>query len=394
MRLLHTSDWHLGRSLHGVDLLEAQAAALDQIVEIARSSDVDAVLVSGDVFDRAIPPVEAVRLLEDTMCRLAQHATVVVTSGNHDSAIRLGYGSRLFPAGLHVVTAVDAVGVPVELADEYGAVLIYPFPYLDPDGCRVQLGDDEPLERSHQAVCTAAMRRVSADLATRGLFAASARTVVMAHAFVVGGFPVQTSESERDIRVGGVDSVPSGVFDGIDYVALGHVHGAQEPRAAHDGTRLRYSGSPLRYSFSEAEHEKSVTIVDLGPDGVAAVEPVAITQPRPMARLTGTLDELLTSRSLRRHEASWVQLTVTDAGRPEQMRERLVQRFPHLLELRHQPVDSAIGSGTGVAQPSAADPLEVAAGFVEHVTGFSITDAELASFRDAHEAVLAAQRES
>ncbi len=399
MRLLHTSDWHLGRTLHGVDLLDAQAAALDHIVEVTRTSGVDAVLVAGDVFDRAIPPVEAVRLLEETMCRLAQYATVVVTSGNHDSAVRLGYGSKLFPAGIHVVTELDSVGTPVELADEHGPVLVYPLPYLDPDGCRVRLGgDDAPLERSHQAVCAAAMRRVSADLGERGLFAASARTVVMGHAFVVGGVPLETSESERDIRVGGVDSVPSAVFDGVDYVALGHLHGPQEPRAGnHDepiNTRLRYSGSPLRYSFSEATQDKSVSLVELGPDGTTHVETVDVPQPRPMARVSGTMDDLLSGRSLRKHEKSWLQITVTDDGRPQQMRERLVQRFPHLLELRHAPANAEIGIGTGVAHPAGADPIDVASDFIHHVTGSAITEAELDCFRVAHEAVLARERES
>jgi DNA repair protein SbcD/Mre11 len=150
MRLLHTSDWHLGRSLHGIDLLEYQAEALDHIVTTAQEERVDAVLVAGDVFDRAIPPVEAVRLLEHTLKRLTEHATVVVTSGNHDSAIRLGYGSTLFPRNLHVVTEVGGIGTPVELEDQHGPVLVYPFPYLDPDGCRHELSEGEELiARSH-----------------------------------------------------------------------------------------------------------------------------------------------------------------------------------------------------------------------------------------------------
>ncbi|WP_129664591.1 exonuclease SbcCD subunit D [Phytoactinopolyspora endophytica] len=395
MRLLHTSDWHLGRSLHGLDLLEHQAATLDHIVDVTAGENIDAVLIAGDIFDRAIPPVEAVRLLEDTLKRLTEHAPVIVTSGNHDSAIRLGYGSTLFPQNLHVATRVSDVGTPVELADEHGAVLVYPFPYLDPDGCRHELSDDdEPLARSHESACTAAMRRVNDDLQRRrrDTHDGRARTVVMAHAFVVGGIPLETSESERDIRVGGVDSVPSAVFDGIDYVALGHLHGAQEPRTGHTTTRLRYPGSPLRFSFSEANQEKSITIVELGPDGVAEVSAIAVPQPRPMARLIGALEAILTDPAHEQHLESWVQVTVTDPGRPQQMRERVAHRFPHLLEIRHLPEGEEIGSGDGVANPNTIDPLDVARDFVHHVTGDDVTDAELHCFQDSHDAVLAAER--
>lgn len=398
MRLLHTSDWHLGRTLHGVDLLDHQSQVLDHIVEVAEQQAVDAVLVAGDVFDRAIPPVEAVRLLERTLRRLTRRATVIVTSGNHDSAIRLGYGSSLFPAGLHVITGVDSVGTAIELADQHGPVLVYPFPYLDPDGCRRQLADgDEPLARSHEAVCAAAMARVRADLERRQAAGGpAARTVVMAHAFVGAGAaePAVTSLSERDIRVGGVDYVPSGVFDGIHYVALGHLHGPQQPRARAGGGMLRYSGSPLRYSFSEAAQQKSVTIVDLGPGGVTDIAVVELPQPRPMARLVGTIDELLHDAAHDAHRGSWVQATVTDSARPRQMRERVLARFPHLLDIRHLPGTTSIGAGEGVANPAGADPVAVVGDFVVHVTGSTITDAELTVFRAAHEVVLAAGREA
>ncbi|NED95579.1 exonuclease SbcCD subunit D [Phytoactinopolyspora alkaliphila] len=395
MRLLHTSDWHLGRSLHGIDLLEHQAAALDHIVEVAAEERVDAVLVAGDIFDRAIPPVESVRLLEDTLRRLTEHATVIVTSGNHDSAIRLGYGSTLFPHNLLVSTGVAGVGTAVELADQHGPVLVYPFPYLDPDGCRHELSDgDELIARSHESVCTAAMRRVADDRERRRSHTpeVTARTVVMAHAFVVGGLALETSESERDIRVGGVDSVPSAVFNGIDYVALGHLHGAQEPRTKDQRTRLRYSGSPLRFSFSEATQEKSVTMVEMGAGGVADLFAVPVPQPRPMARISGSFDEILTSRRFDQDEDSWVQITVTDPGRPPQMRERAAQRFAHLLEIRHAPEGQTPAHSDRLANPRAIDPLDVARDFVQHVSGTGISDAELACFQEAHDAVLAAER--
>ena len=166
MRLLHTSDWHLGRMLHGVDLRDAQRAALDQLVDLVDERDVDAVVVAGDVYDRAVPPVDSVRLLAETLTRLVDRVPVILLSGNHDSADRLGFGAQLFRDGLHVRTSVATVGEPVELADEHGPVLVYPLPFLDPDLTRTVLSDgDGPLPRSHEAVLGAAMRRVRADLA-------------------------------------------------------------------------------------------------------------------------------------------------------------------------------------------------------------------------------------
>ncbi|HET7821517.1 MAG TPA: exonuclease subunit SbcD, partial [Ornithinibacter sp.] len=209
MRLIHTSDWHLGRSFHQVGLLAAQAAYLDHLVDVVRTERVDAVLVSGDVYDRAMPSPETVELLSQTVLRLVDAgAQVIVSSGNHDSAIRLGFASGLLErAGLHLRTSVADVGRPVLLGD----TAVHALPYLEPALAADALGASE---RTHAGVLRAAMARVRADADRR-----SGRTVVMAHAFVTGGVG---SESERDISVGGVSAVPPDVFAGIDYTALGH----------------------------------------------------------------------------------------------------------------------------------------------------------------------------
>src|SRR6185312_12679692 len=263
MRFLHTSDWHLGRTLHGVDLLEAQRTVLEQLCRlVAEPPDgvpVDAVLIAGDVYDRAVPPVESVTLFADVLAELTRHSTVIVTGGNHDSAIRLGFGARLFTDRLRVHTELSTIGEPVLLSAGGVNTAIYPLPYLDPDEARFVLAEDEPLARSHQAVMAAALRRVHADLAGRP----GHRSVLLAHAFVIGG---AASDSERSIVVGGVDSVGGDTFAGIDYVALGHLHGAQQLRGPA-GTVLHYSGSPLRYSFSERQQTESVTLVDLPAEG-------------------------------------------------------------------------------------------------------------------------------
>ncbi|MBV9822310.1 MAG: exonuclease SbcCD subunit D [Actinobacteria bacterium] len=384
MRFLHTSDWHLGRTLHGVDLLDAQRDVLDQICRlVAQPPDgvpVDAVLVAGDVYDRAVPPVEAVALFESTLAKLVARTTVIVTAGNHDSAIRLGFGAELFTERLRLRTELASVGTPVLLGGSALSsdppVAVYPFPYLDPDVARTVLAPgDQPLERSHQAVLSAAMDRVRHDLASRP---PGTRSVVLAHAFVVGG---EISESERSIAVGGVDSAAAGTFDGVDYVALGHLHGAQQPRGP-EGTVLRYSGSPLRYSFSEQAHVKSVTLVDLEPGLDVRVSAVPLRQPRAMAELTGTLAELLTDE---RHVADWVRLVVTDRSRPDQLLERVKSHFPHVLQVLHQPAGPRpVGAPSTPPAAVASTPRQLGADFVEHVTGLAALAEELDLFEQAY----------
>ncbi|MCR6030803.1 exonuclease subunit SbcD [Nocardioides sp. zg-579] len=320
MRILHTSDWHLGRSFHREGMLTHQAAFADHLLEVVASERVDLVVVAGDVYDRALPHVDAVRLADDVLVRLAaSRARVVVSSGNHDSAQRLGFSSRLIDAaGVFIRTDPAGVGTPVLLEDEHGPVAVHALPYLDPHA--VAAPWDLP-RRSHEAALTEAMARVRADLANRP----GVRSVVLAHAFVAGAQP---SDSERDISVGGVSIVPTTLFDGIDYVALGHLHGR------HTLTdRVRYSGSPLAYSFSEADHHKGSWLVDLAADGAITAEYVDAPVPRPLARLTGTLAELLEDPRHARHEGSWVQATLTDEVRPLQAMDRLRRRFPHALVL-------------------------------------------------------------
>lgn len=398
MRILHTSDWHLGRTLHGVDLLDHQAAYLDHLVELVDAERPGAVVVSGDVYDRAVPPVEAVQLLADALARLSDRTTVVLTPGNHDSAVRLGFGARLMREQVHLRTRLADVGRPVVLTDDDGEVVVHALPYLDPDAARTALADGDPdavdgrLPRSHEAVVAAAMRRVRADLAAR---APGTRSVVMAHAFVVGGEP---SDSERDIRVGGVDSVPAGVLRGVDYVALGHLHGPQRIACPPDDDGaapvLQYSGSPLAYSFSERHHRKATALVDLrgggAPgDGRVAVELVPAPVLRRLAEVTGTLEDLLGAVG-EPHTGDWVRVVVTDDARPADLHARVRARFPHVLAVEHRPASRP--ATPSVAVTAAHDPLEVAAEFVAHVTGARPTEAEAAVLRHAYEDVLAAER--
>ncbi|KEF08390.1 MULTISPECIES: exonuclease SbcCD subunit D [Streptomyces] len=373
MRFLHTSDWHLGRSFHRVNLLGAQRAFLDHLVETARTENVDAVLVAGDVYDRAVPPLAAVELFDDALHRLAGLGVpTVMISGNHDSARRLGVGSGLMrQAGIHLRTDPAACADPVVLRDAHGEVALYGLPYLEPALVKEEFG---ARRADHAQVLGAAMDRVRDDLAGRP---AGTRSVVLAHAFVTGGAP---SDSERDITVGGVESVPAAVFDGVDYAALGHLHGCQTIT-----DRVRYSGSPLAYSFSEEHHRKSMWLVELDAAGAVRAERLDCPVPRPLARVRGRLADLLEDPALARHEEAWVEATLTDAARPHEPMARLAGRFPHILSLAFEPEDGPARSLASYAQRlRGRSDQEIAEDFVEHVrAGRAVDDEERAVLRSA-----------
>jgi DNA repair protein SbcD/Mre11 len=376
LRILHTSDWHLGRSFHRVNLRSAQEAFVDHLVATVRAEAVDVVVVAGDIYDRAVPPLSAVELFDDALHRLAGlGAHTVMISGNHDSARRLGVGAGLMAgAGIHLRTDPRACADPVLLADGHGDVAFYGLPYLEPALVREEFG---AARADHAAVLGAAMDRVRADLATRP---AGTRSVVLAHAFVTGA---AACDSERDITAGGVEAVPAAVFDGVDYAALGHLHGCQTV-----GERVRYSGSPLAYSFSEATHRKSMWLVDLGPGGEVAAERVECPVPRRLARIRGTLETLLADPALAAHEDAWVEATLTDPFRPEDPMARLGKRFPHLLALGFEPDGGAEDPTAGYAQRLRdRTDQQIAEDFVAHVRGRAPDTAERAVLRDALDAV-------
>ncbi len=399
MRMLHTSDWHLGRSLHRADLRAAQSAFLDHLVETVRTEKVDAVLVAGDIYDRAVPSVDAVELCEDALLRLnATGARIVLISGNHDSARRLGFGSGLLDqAGVHLRTRPGALARPVMLADGHGPVAVYGIPYLEPDAVRAELpaaseapageapagkapaGEPETPQaaapRGHAGVLGHAVACIRADARARGV----RRRVVMAHGWVSGG---AASESERDITVGGVGQVPAALFDGFSYVALGHLHG-QQTVAPH----LRYSGSPLPYSFSEAAHRKGSWLVELDDHGIARVEQVPAPAYRRLSLLRGRLADLLGSAAYAGYQGDFLSVTLTDRSRPEGAMDKLRSRFPHVLVLAFEPEGAAPDERGYRARIAGRDDLSVAAEFVRHVSHAPPTEAEQQLLTQAFEAV-------
>ena len=297
MRLLHTADWHLGRIFYGASLIEDQAVALDAFCALALDLRPDAIVVAGDVYDRSVPPAEAVALLDETLTRLVTDVgvPVVVIAGNHDSPGRLAFGSRLLARdGLHVVGPLHADPVSLAVPTSAGPARIWALPHADPSEVACAL-DDECV-RGHEAAMAAMLARV------RAAMGADVRHVVVAHAFVTGGTP---SESERPLSVGGTAQVGSSLFSGFDYVALGHLH---RPQSLAE-SKIRYSGSLLKYSFDEHDHHKSVTLVEMGDGGMIEIQEYELPFRRDVRKITGRLRDLLVEpHATGRDDYLWVDL--------------------------------------------------------------------------------------
>ncbi len=378
MRLLHTSDWHLGRTLHGENLLPHQSDFLGWLLGQAVEQQVGAVLVAGDVYDRAVPTVDAVAVLDHALVGFAAaRIPVIMTSGNHDSAVRLGFGAALSEAaGIHLRTRVADIARPVVLSDSDGEVAVYGIPYLLPDAVMADLG----AERSHASVLSAASALIRADAAERGI----GRTVAVAHAFVTGAV---SCDSERDISVGGIGDAPASVFAGLSYVALGHLHGQQDVVAPGAETAVRYCGSPLAFSFSERHHAKSVTLVDIDGAGRVSTVKLAAPVPRPLREVRGTLADLL-AREDDGLAGAWVKAVLTDQVRPAAPMERLREKWPHTLVLGFEPDGEPAAPAQDLRRlAGTTDPAEICAMHVEFTGGGQPDEEQCAVLADVIEAV-------
>ncbi|GAA4738463.1 exonuclease SbcCD subunit D [Amnibacterium soli] len=382
MRLLHTSDWHIGRTFHGSSTLDALRGVLLELAAAVRREHVDVVLVAGDVFDSATPAAAAFELFEEAVLAIrAAGATVVMTSGNHDSAARLGHQAPFAAAGgVHVVTRAEALETPVRLEDEHGAVDVFGIPYLEP----LIVGG-----RTHAEALQAAMDRVRTAVAARGN-----RAVVLAHCFASAGVVPQAAGGERDITAGGLDVVPAAVFDGteeapIAYAALGHLHSRMR-LAEH----VRYAGAPLHYSFGETSPLRGAWLVDLDANGLGQVAWLDLPVPRRLSEITGALADLLADPALADREQDWIQAVLTDPVRQQDAMAKLRQRFPFVARLEHRPEGVRPADARSYGERTAGLPdAQLIAGFLEHVrAGAGPSDAESSLVAEVLTAVQAAER--
>ncbi len=339
------------------------------------------VIVAGDVFDSSTPAGPAYTLLGNTLAALHDTgARVIVTSGNHDSAARLGFQAQLLRDGIHVITDPLSIGEPITIDDADGPVHFFGIPYLEPAVVR-QYWEGVPLKTQAQTMAHA-MERVR-----RGMAEHDGRSVAIAHCFAAG--VDATVGLEREVRQGGLDVVPLEIFDGPDYVALGHIHGRQKI-----SDRVRYAGAPLHYSFGEQHKERGSWLVDLDASGLASTEWLALPVPRRLVTLTGALDEILAAENVAEHADDWVCAVYTDDLAQAEPMRRLKERFPHCAMVQHAP------SRTGEQrQPSYAARLKSAVtdterieAFLEHVrAGQGATERESELIREVLDERVAAE---
>lgn len=357
MKFLHLSDLHLGKRVNGFSMLEDQAAVLQQILDITRHAQPDGVLLAGDVYDKSVPSVEAVKLFDWFLRELAgmtEH--IFIISGNHDSPERLAFASSLLEnAGVHISQSYEGHVAPISLQDKFGTVDVYLLPFVKP----VQVRPYFPEAGSYTDAMRCAISQMNRN--------PNHRSVLVTHQFVTGSICCDSEE----LSVGGTDQVDAAVFDGFDYVALGHLHGAQ----AVGGDHLRYSGSPLKYSFSEEHHQKTVTVVEFGAQGSRTVHTVPLKPLRDLQTIRGTYLEVTALEFYRQfNRENYFRIILTDQQDVPQALGRLRVIYPNLMRLEY---DNARTRNSGMSElPDPAEeqsPQELFRLFYAQQNGCSMT---------------------
>ena len=380
MRFIHTADWHLGRQFHNVSLIEDQRHALDQLVALARETGAGAFVIAGDVYDRAVPNPEAVTLLDECLSQVVGGLgiPVIMIAGNHDSAGRLGFGADLLrPSGLHIFGPVQAVPGIVTLEDSWGAVHFAGLPYADPAGVRDVTGASDI--HSHDAAL------VTLAQAARARVPRGERSVCVAHCFVTGG---EESDSERPLSVGGASSVAKSVFDGFSYTALGHLH-----RPQRLGNRIHYSGSLLKYSFSEITHVKSVNVVEIDGDGGVDVTPHRLSPLRDLRLVEGELADLLRGPEPGENPEDLLLVRLTDRKALLDPMGRMRNIYPNVLHIERPALERASSTALQGGDSGLGDQ-DLFAAFFEEVTGNALTEEERTVFGEVCEELQRRDREA
>ena len=373
MKLIHLSDLHIGKRVNEVSMIEEQAYILNQILDVIDAEQPGAVLIAGDVYDKSVPSAEAVTLFDDFLCRLAaKEQQVFIISGNHDSAERLAFGGRLMESkGIHISPVYDGSIEPIVLSDGYGDVLFWLLPFLKPAHVK-HFWPEEGIE-SYTDACRVAVEKMNIDTARRN--------VILVHQFVTGS---STCDSE-EISVGGTDNVDAEVFAGFDYVALGHIHGPQNIGSQ----RVRYCGTPLKYSFSEAGHQKSITVVELGEKGSFDLRTVPLTPLHDLREIRGSYDEVM-AKDFYENTAveDYLHITLTDEEDVPEAMARLRVIYPNLMKLTYDNArtrsNTVIDSAVDVQKKS---PLQLFGELYEQQNNQPMSDIQSTFMRELIESI-------
>ena len=360
MRFIHTSDWHLGRLFFGESLTGEQAALLQEFVALVKDQQPDAVLIAGDVYDRGVPPAEAVSLLDEVLGRLALdcRVPVLMIAGNHDSGARLAFGQRFFGQnGLHVCSAVAPA--LVRLADRWGPVDFVLAPFAETAAVRLEFGEATVNEPD-----SAMQQRMSS---MRHLEAHSPRRVAIAHAFLTGG---QTSESERPLSVGGTGAVSAAAFAGFQYVAMGHLHRPQQMEAG----RLSYSGSLMKYSFEEADHKKGVYLVELDQVGALRQEFIPLPAGRDVRVVSGLFNDIMQGPAAGERADDYLSFLLLDEAPVIQAVHRLRTIYPKTMEINYRYQQATLSLAGQRPDHRALSSMDLFESFVDWSTQKPLTE--------------------
>lgn len=368
MRFLHTADWHLGRLLYGVSLIQDQAFVLEEFVRLVRDSKPDAVVIAGDIYDQAAPPAEASQLLDDILSpvMLDCNTPVIMIAGNHDSPERLGFANKLLARqGMYVAGRLNSRPEPVIINDDAGPVYFLPVPYTAPSLVRSRL--EQPEVAGHEQAL-----RVLADRTAAGI-PKKARSVVVAHAFLSGG---QTSESERPLSTSSQSGMVSPkIFSGFQYAALGHLHTPQS--VGKDNMNIRYAGSILPYSFAEGDQEKGVNMVEIGADGKTTVQWIPLQPRRRVRVLDGLLRDILLAAEGEEHPDDYVMAVLRDSEPRLEAGEELRKIYSNILHIERPGIDAADASPAELSEDR-FNETKLFARFFQEAAGRELTAAEAA----------------
>ena len=374
MRFLHTADWHLGKSLKGQNLLDDQEYIIKEILKVIDDTKPKAILIAGDIYDRAVPPANAVELFNETLNRFAEKKLpTLIIAGNHDSAARLNFGSKLFESKNIFIASKVNKPINIPLKDNFGEIYFSLIPFFEPGEIRTKFFDENSAKLNYNDA-----NKFYIELARENI-PAGKRSIAIAHAFISGN---EKTNSVRDI-VGCAEGISAEIFSDYDYVALGHLH---SPRSA--GKNLYYSGSPLKYSFDEANHKKSVTIVDIDGSGNVEVNPIKLKPRRDLVIVNGTFKELVKHEPIQ----DYVQIILTDDTYIYET-ERLREAFPNFLEIKRE---SHLKSYDEMSQNNFRKEDSISeqfAKFFESVTNEPLTEDEREAFEEVLKEVEREERE-
>ncbi|WP_110954891.1 exonuclease SbcCD subunit D [Anaerosinus massiliensis] len=381
MRFIHTSDWHLGRLFHGRHLTDDQSYILEQFHDVIKETKPDALIIAGDIYDRSVPPTEAVELLDDTLAKILLDAKVPVMmiAGNHDSPERIGFGSKLLAGqGLHVTGTLEKMLQPVVLEDDYGKVYFMPFTYAEPALVRHVFAKSN-LE-NHDVAMEFLIRQSLKHIPE------NARKVAIAHTFIAGGLE---SESERPLSVGGTSQVRSSLFAPFHYTALGHLHNSQ--RAGSE--KIRYSGSLLKYSFDEANQKKGLNLVELDKDGTIKIEMISLTPKHDVRVVEGYFKDILVNREVYPVSEDYVSVKLLDTMPILDVHGQLEKVYQNLLQIERPNlmVDGKLQKPNGDHRKMSE--TELFDSFFEQMTGEHLTEVQRKVFHEHLDALFQAERE-